>query len=347
MGRMVTDEQVHKLLDKRTMEQTQELLIHLGHQRQLSGHYESQIIAVDPHRVPAKTKRITPYKKKGSKDLSQKMLQMFFSVCTKTGQPIMANMASTGLPASKATCSLMESTRKIIKKPALIVADKEHFTQELIEWTCQEGHYDILVPVIKTPKIIKLLDKALFKPLWAGFAIAETTYCFDNSKNTKYRLIAQRTGEHLKNYEYTAFLTSSTKSAEQLICEEYDKRWKIEEFFSFENKIGLNRAATLNLNIRYGKLALAMIAQASTYQLRQNLSSHYKTWNAEHLATHILAWQDGDIRVKKDTIVVTLYNAPKHIDKSKYENLPNILQSQNIDPRIPWLYNFKLDFKFK
>jgi hypothetical protein len=27
--------------------------------------------------------------------------------------------------------------------------------------------------------------------------------------------------------------------------------------------------------------------------------------------------------------------------------LPQILESENVDPRIPWLYNFKLDFRFR
>jgi hypothetical protein len=30
-----------------------------------------------------------------------------------------------------------------------------------------------------------------------------------------------------------------------------------------------------------------------------------------------------------------------------YENLPHILEHENVDPRIPWLYNFKLDFRFR
>jgi len=27
--------------------------------------------------------------------------------------------------------------------------------------------------------------------------------------------------------------------------------------------------------------------------------------------------------------------------------LPQILEREKIDPRIPWLYNFKLDFRFR
>jgi hypothetical protein len=72
----------------------------------------------------------------------------------------------------------------------------------------------------------------------------------------------------------------------------------VEEFFRFENDMGLNRASTLNLNIRYANLAMAMLAQAATYELRKNLTHDYKTWDARHLSNEVLAWNDGDVRVK-------------------------------------------------
>jgi len=45
--------------------------------------------------------------------------------------------------------------------------------------------------------------------------------------------------------------------------------------------------------------------------------------------------------------VVTFYGSTNHIIKEKYENLPDILMKERIDPKIPWLYDFKLDFRFK
>ena len=57
---------------------------------------------------------------------------------------------------------------------------------------------------------------------------------------------------------------------------------------------------------------------------------------------------EGDIRVEEDTIVVTYYNAPNaELLRQHYENLPSKLQKEGIDPAIPWLYGFKLDFRFK
>lgn len=121
----------------------------------------------------------------------------------------------------------------------------------------------------------------------------------------------------------------------------------MEEFFRFENDMGLNRASTLNLNVRYGKLALAMIAQAATYQLREKLKEDYRKWEARHLSNEVLAWADGDIRVKGDTILITFYGHPDHFNPQDYINLPAKLMTEGINPKIPWLYDYKLDFKFK
>ena len=49
-----------------------------------------------------------------------------------------------------------------------------------------------------------------------------------------------------------------------------------------------------------------------------------------------------------DTLVVTLYSAPNpELLRRHYEHLPQKLQSDNISPGIPWLYDHKLDFRFK
>ncbi len=57
---------------------------------------------------------------------------------------------------------------------------------------------------------------------------------------------------------------------------------------------------------------------------------------------------EGDIRVKHNTIVVTYYNVPNpELMKDHYEDLPDKLTTEGIQPTIPWLYDFKLDFRFK
>jgi hypothetical protein len=346
MGRLVTDQQAHLLMDHHSVEQTRQMLVNLGLQRQLCGHYQGDLIAIDPHRIISSSKRVMAKKKKVPDAPSKKMVQTFFAVSALTGQPIMATMASTGMPTSRSTLPLLDSVGNIIKTDSLLMADKEHFTYDLFKKTQQKATLDLLAPALNTKRVQGLIKDLRYRPLWAGFALAETIFNFDGHSE-RFRLIAQRTGERKDDFKYSAFITTSDKSAKTLVCKDYDRRWSVEEFFRFENAMGLNRAATLNLNIRYARLAFSMMAQAATYQLRNKLKGDYNTWNAKHLAKEILAWTDGDIRVKDDTIIVTIYDPHKHIDTNKYVNMPNILQNEGVNPKIPWLYDFKLDFRFK
>ena len=82
--------------------------------------------------------------------------------------------------------------------------------------------------------------------------------------------------------------------------------------------------------------------------LRQRLGTPHQFWDAPHLARDLFRALDRDIRVCKDTILLTYYNAPnRHRLRAQYENLPAKLQAEGIDPAVPWLYGFKLDFRFK
>jgi len=57
---------------------------------------------------------------------------------------------------------------------------------------------------------------------------------------------------------------------------------------------------------------------------------------------------EGDVRVRDDTIVVTYYNAPNAAQlREHYENLPQKLMQDDIRPVVPWLYGYKLDFRFR
>ena len=104
----------------------------------------------------------------------------------------------------------------------------------------------------------------------------------------------------------------------------------------------------MNLNIRYGQKTMALLAQAALHQLRRRVGEPFSTWDAAHFAKSVLAGLEGDVRVQDDTIVVTYYNAP-HEGRlpMHYTDLPGRLERENINPHIPWLYGFKLDFRFR
>lgn len=346
LGFLASDEQVHYFLNEHAVSQAQSLQEALSLIRLNNGHYKGNVVAIDPHRIISSTHRIMPKKKKQPEKPSEKMLQTFFALNTKTGQPIGCGIGSPGVNTTKATLDLLDMISQV-NKDAVILADKEHFTENLVRKINQEYQFEYLVPVISNERIKKTEKSLAFQKQWAGYAIAETVFNFAGHKD-KYRLIVQREGEIEPDYNYKSFLTLSDKPAITLLSELYGERWSIEDFFNFEGAMGFDRASTFNLNIRYGKMSLALLAQAASFQFRQKLPKPYNRWNALHLSEAVFNNIDGDIRVKKDTIIVTCYNVPKELNlEHNYQDLPNRLLSEGINPQIPWMYNFKLDFRFK
>ena len=109
-----------------------------------------------------------------------------------------------------------------------------------------------------------------------------------------------------------------------------------------------DRAGTCNLNIRYGQMTMALVAQAAIDRIRRRLAPPAANWDAKHMATTYFAGLEGDVRVDGDTILVTYDNAPE-ADRLRehYEGLPARLRAEKVDPRVPWLYDFKVDYRFR
>ena len=162
------------------------------------------------------------------------------------------------------------------------------------------------MPAPLTKRVCSCFDKLEYTPLWAGYALAKTIFRFEGSPY-QFQLIIQRQGERPEKYDYKPFLTTSSKNPVELLTEIFPQRWTIEEFFNFNGDMGWNRASTFNLNIRYGKQSLALLAQAATYQLKNKLPNPFKQWTAAHTAQQVLTNMEGDVRIKNDTIIVTYY----------------------------------------
>ena len=341
---LASDQQIHNLLNDLTMADAQDFQQHLMAIRNNRGHFESNILAIDPHRIKSTSSRTMQKKKKKPDEKAQKLYQTFFCNDVSQGQPLFFASGASGKNTTKATIEILENVKKI-RPNALIIADKEHFTTNLFKYVTNNTDFELLVPAISRERIKKIERKLSYKRLWAGYAVAETNYKFGSDS---YRLVVQRSGEAADTYVYKSFLTISKKSAEELMSAIYDERWSIEEFFNFDGEMGFDRASTFNMNIRHNKMSLALLAQAATYELRKKLPKPYKTWKSSHLSDAIFRNIEGDIRVEKDTIIVTCYNAPKDLNLPEiYQNLPKKLMDEGIDPRIPWLFDFKLDFRFK
>ncbi len=237
-----------------------------------------------------------------------------------------------------------------INKP-LILADKEHYCQELCSTVRQEKVFDLFCAQPTYSNSVKRwsqIPATEFTEHWPGYATAIQPYYFKAQPEALYHEYVQRNGLRQQDYHYQGFLGTCELSQVPTLTQDYPQRWHVEEFFKFNQALGWHRAGTLNLNIRYGHLSMVLVAQAAIHQLRQRLGSPFAQWDATHLARNLFEGLEGDVRVEKQTIVVTLYNPPNApLLQSHYEHLPEKLAREGINPEIPWLYDFKIDFRFK
>ena len=352
-----TDQAIHDLLNAHTVEQAQRMQIALGKLRRASRHFAGRLLAMDPHRMPSHSKRLMRRHRLSATDKASKVGQTFFLLDAETSQPICFTLASSAPSATQASPDLLRLAAEILPRPSssalkpLVLADKEHYSQELFTAVRQQGRFDLLCPVPAFSNALKRwadLPPADFTPQWPGYATTTQPYHFQNDPTALYHELVQRSGATQKDFYFQGFLSTAQRAELSTLTRDYPKRWQVEEFFKSNQALGWHRTGTLNLNVRYGQMTLALLAQAALHQFRQRLGPPMIQWDAEHLAQHVFQGLEGDIRVTKDTVVVTFYNAPNaDLLRSHYENLPEKLRREGVNPHIPWLYNFKLDFRFK
>lgn len=349
---VAADQPIHDLLDAHTVAQAQALQTALGRIRRTCGHFPGRTLAIDPHRMRSYSKRRMRRRKETEKGPALKTAQVFFCLDADSHQPLGFTIGSPARTAAQAAPALLDLAHAILdpKEHPLALLDCEHYSAELFHHVRRNTPFDLLAPLPRSKPLehhLAQLDPGLFSPRWAGFATATVPYHFTDDPEEVYHLMVQRGGEQPGDYHLKPFLATRPGDEVEALTRQFPKRWHIEEFFNAHQALGWNRAGTLNLNVRYGQMTLALVAQAALHGLRTRLGEPWKNAEAACLARDLFTALDGDIRVHDDTILVTIYNAPNPERlRPHYENLPHILQAQHIDPRVPWLYNFKLDFRF-
>ena len=351
---VASDQAVHDLLARHTVAEAETLQVELGLLRRARGHFRGKLLAIDPHRLRSFTQRQMRRYRGEDQVKPFKTLQTFFCLDADTCQPVCFTSGSAALSVTQATPALLRLSAAILNPPpkhTLVLADTEHYATALVDDVVAQTPFDMLLPMPqskRTLKELRLIPETDFIPRWAGLATTKRPYHLKNSLTGPQVQLVQRSGERPETYTFKAFLSTRDNDEVDNLTLHFPKRWHVEEFFNAHQALGWQRAGTLNLNIRYGQMTMALLAQTAIHQLRQRLGSPYATWDAKHLARSIFNGIDGDLCVHHDTVVVTLYNAP-HPDllRQHYEHLPEKLAAERVNPHVPWLFNFKLDFRFR
>ncbi len=351
---VASDVAMHHLLAEHTVAEAQRLQVALGQIRRASGDYMEKRLAIDPHRIRSYSKRQMRRYRDNERSQPVKVAQTFFILDADTHQPVCFTAATSARTATTATIELLGLAADILSPgpgESLVLADLEHQSAELFDHVQLHTPFDLLVPMKNQrslQKQLRAIAPEQFTRRWAGFATAKLPYKMAASAAEPIFQFVQRTRESPGDYRFGAFLSTADRDEVDALTLDYPKRWHVEEFFNAHQALGWSRAGTMNLNIRYGQMTMALIAQAVLHRLRRRLGEPYCEWDAGHLAKSLLAGLEGDVRVSGNTIVVTYYNAP-NVERLRehYEHLPERLSAEHIDPHIPWLYDFELDFRFR
>lgn len=349
---VASDTALHDLLNQRSVESSQELQVALGLLRKSMGHFRGKLLVIDPHRVKSHSRRrMRERSNRGSRPVKQ--AQSFWLLDGETHQPVCFTTATAATSVVEATPMLMRLGERVLlpSEKALVLADSEHFSSELLHAISGESPFDLLVPIPNQPVYLKRWRSTPsedFRAQWAGFATMKKQYNFKYGAPGEYFEIVERFGEKPAEYRFKGFLCTKDVNEVDALTVEYPIRWHIEEFFNAFQSLGWKKAGTQNLNVRYGQMTLALIAQAAISELRRRLGQPFENWDADHFAKDLFFRLEGDVRVTDDTIVVTYYNAPnKQLLQEHYEHLPEKLAAENVPPTVPWLYGYKLDFRFR
>jgi hypothetical protein len=313
---LAADTAVHDLLGARSVAESQGLQVALGKLRRASGHFPARVPAIDPHRVRSFSKRPMHRHRDHEAGRPTKVTPTFFVLDADTHQPVCFTTGTAARTATTAAPELLGLAAQVLDtRPGEtpVLADAEHFTAELLDRVRMETHFDLLVPMSDQKSLragLQALQPEVSRRRWAGYATTKLAYTPKKSEAGPFYQYVQRMGERPEEYAFPSFLCTRDGDEVEELTGDFPKRWHVEEFFNAHQALGWNRAGTCNLNIRYGQMTLARIAQAAIDQLRKRLAPPAAGWDAKHLAKAYFAGLEGDVRVEAETIVVTYYNAP-------------------------------------
>ena len=154
---LASDMAIHELLGARSVGDSLRFQVTLGKIRRASGHFQGRLLAVDPHRVRSFSKRhMCASTAMTSRERPIKTAQTFFVLDVDTGQPICFTTGTSARTAAVAAEELLKLASEILDPKAgqaLVLADSEHFTAELLDKVKTETNFDLLVPMPNLPDL--------------------------------------------------------------------------------------------------------------------------------------------------------------------------------------------------
>ena len=301
-------------------------------------------VNVDGHNIKTYSRKEMKLSFITKEDRYGKAIRTFYSQDQQSKKPLIAIAAYSGTTVSQITHQLAQLTQDLLGQPFLMVADKEWYCGQLIHELHQKFHITVLTPVKRSPK---RMDEFNAVPLdqydptvWDHIATLYTTMKDFNGPLT---LLLKKN----PNGAYFALITPKLEMTPTLAMPTYTKRWRIENFFAEHHFMGIDRLPSLNLNAIQAMLSLRLLAFQVIDNFRHDLGPKYNTMTPELIHRHFIDGVQGRIQLRNDVIELSIYGFEHQTAVAAlFTHLDQKLESAGIDPRIPWLGNRRLRFKF-
>lgn len=273
-----------------------------------------------------------------------KAIRTFYTQDQHSGKPLIALAAYSGTTVSQVTQRISDLTQSILKKDFIMVADKEWYCGQLINELHEKNGISLLVPAKRSKKRIAEFESvpwdAYEKTIEGNIA---TLFTSMQDYNGSLRLFLKKQPDG----KYFALLTPHDQTTKEIAMPVYTKRWDVEIFFGQNDYLGINQFPSLNLNAIQAVLSLRLVAFNVMDNFRTDLGGEHVSKTPELIHRHFLDGVQGRIQLRSDMITVNIYGFKYDRDvASLFSNLDTKLSNAGVDPRIPWLGNRRLEFKF-
>ena len=301
-------------------------------------------VNVDGHSIKTYSRKEMKLSFITKEDRYGKAIRTFYSQDQQSKKPLIALAAYSGTTVSQATHQLAHLTQELLGQSFLMVADKEWYCGQLIQELHQKFHITVLTPVKRSPKRMEefqAIPLDQYDPtVWGQIATLYTTMKDFQGPLT---LLLKKN----PNGTYFALITPEPEMTPATAMPIYTKRWRIENFFSENHFGGIDRLPSLNLNAIQAMLSLRLLAFQAVDNFRHDLGPAYNTMTPELIHRHFIDGVQGRIQLRNDVIELSVYGFEHQAAvASLFTHLDHQLESTGVDPRIPWLGNRRLRFKF-
>lgn len=301
-------------------------------------------VNVDGHSIKTYSRKEMKLSFLSKEDRYGKAIRTFYTQDQESKKPLVALAAYSGTTVSQITNQLATHTRDVLGRDFLMVADKEWYCGQLIQELHKQWGVEVLTPVKSSPKRKAEFDAVPLdkydRTAWGNIATLYTT--MTNFEGPMRLLLKRR-----RDGKFFALVTPATEMTAADAMPVYSKRWRIENFFAENAFLGMDRLPSLDLNAIQTMLSLRLLAYHVVDNFRHDLGHIFKDKTPELIHREFVAGVQGRVQLRSDVIEVSVYGFQHQgAVESILTNADVKLENANVDPRIPWLGNRRLRFKF-